>query len=264
MSGSEEIATCVVVSFVFVLHSGAVVMKDHAYQGQALPNVVVLRRPQAPRIYVQKPQTQAVSAQSIIIRALDISISLVAIVFLAPLLALIYALIYLSDRVNPIFSQPRLGVHYREFHCHKFRTMRPNSDHVLKAYLEANPEEARTWRDYLKLKKDPRVTLIGRILRKSSLDELPQLFNVLAGEMSLVGPRPIMLNEIDRYGRSLRIYTRIRPGITGFWQIRGRNKLTYRQRVACDRIHVRTHSVGFYLQVLLKTLPAVLLQKGSS
>jgi exopolysaccharide production protein ExoY len=199
-----------------------------------------------------------------VIRLFDIAISLIAIIFLLPIFMLIYLVVWLADGHEPLFSQTRLGFAYREFPCHKFRTMRPNSDHLLKAYLEANPFEAQTWRDYHKLKSDPRVTLIGRVLRKTSLDELPQLFNVLTGQMSLVGPRPIMLSEMEKYGRPLRFYTSVRPGITGLWQIKGRNRLTYRQRVACDRLYVQKRSLGLYLLILIKTIPAVLLQKGSS
>jgi exopolysaccharide production protein ExoY len=239
-------------------------MEDQLYQDRALGNIVFLRPAKQTSRSTKNAPMKSQPFDDLATRTLDIVISLTAILFLLPLLIVIYALIYISDGANPIFSQRRLGYRYRQFYCHKFRTMRPNSNHLLEEYLLANPAEAENWRLYLKLKRDPRVTFIGRILRKSSLDELPQLFNVLLGEMSLVGPRPIMLNEIDRYGQCLRFYTGVKPGITGLWQVMGRNKLTYRQRIGCDRIFVRKRSLTFYVRILFWTVPTVLLQRGSA
>jgi lipopolysaccharide/colanic/teichoic acid biosynthesis glycosyltransferase len=145
----------------------------------------------------------------------------------------------------------------------KFRTMVVNGDEVLKAYLAANPAARDEWRRDHKLKNDPRVTWIGRILRKTSLDELPQLWNVVRGEMSLVGPRPIVRAEIPKYGEQFDVYIRAVPGITGIWQISGRNDTGYRQRVALDVEYVSTWSVWLDLKILFNTVFVVLGQKGA-
>ncbi len=136
--------------------------------------------------------------------------------------------------------------------------MASNSDELLERHLAANPAAAREWRANCKLAHDPRVTPLGHLLRKSSLDELPQLFNVLRGEMSLVGPRPIVPGEIVRYGRHIGAYLSVRPGITGLWQVRGRNSVSYRARVARDRYYARHWSLKLDLALMLKTIPAVL------
>jgi exopolysaccharide production protein ExoY len=203
------------------------------------------------------------TVQFFLMRLIDIVLSLTLIVFLVPAFAVIALLIKLGDNGPVLFTQERVGYKGRFFPCYKFRSMRPNSDHMLDAYLQANPAEAENWQIYRKLKHDPRVTTTGRLLRKSSLDEFPQLFNVLKGEMSLVGPRPILPGEITKYGRSLRIYQQVRPGITGLWQIMGRNHLSYRSRVALDRIYVRKQSIGLYFYILFMTIPAVVMQRGS-
>jgi exopolysaccharide production protein ExoY len=201
--------------------------------------------------------------QFFFIRVCDIILSLALILFMLPTFLVIAILIRLEGEGPVLFVQDRVGRGNIFFPCYKFRSMKPNSDYMLSAYLQANAEEAENWRIYRKLKVDPRVTHIGRFLRKSSLDEFPQLFNVLKGEMSLVGPRPILPSEITKYGRSLRIYQRVRPGITGLWQIMGRNQLSYRSRVALDRIFVRKHSIGLYFYILFMTIPAVVFQRGS-
>jgi lipopolysaccharide/colanic/teichoic acid biosynthesis glycosyltransferase len=133
----------------------------------------------------------------------------------------------------------------------------------LAALLARSPEARREWEADQKLRDDPRVTLLGRILRVSSIDELPQLFNVLRGEMSLVGPRPIVTGEVARYGRRFTQYCSVRPGITGLWQISGRNDVSYRRRVAMDTVFANTLSLSLYLKILFATVPAVLKREGS-
>jgi exopolysaccharide production protein ExoY len=191
-------------------------------------------------------------------RLLDISVALAALILLCPLMLMVASLIKLTIGGPVIFAHPRVGLNGRTFRCLKFRSMIINGDEVLGRYLESNPAAAREWRENRKLKSDPRVTPLGRLLRKSSLDELPQFFNVLRGEMSCVGPRPIVAAELERYGSHVGCYLGARPGITGMWQVSGRSMLRYRRRVALDRIYVRHWSIWLDIALLVRTVPAVL------
>jgi exopolysaccharide production protein ExoY len=149
------------------------------------------------------------------------------------------------------------------FPCLKFRTMIPNADQVLRDLLESDPELRAEWvRDH-KLRNDPRVTRLGRFLRRTSLDELPQLLNVLRGEMSLVGPRPVVREELLRYGRNVNTYLAAKPGITGLWQVTGRNDTDYRRRVVLDTYYVRNQNLLLDLYILLKTTGVVLGGSGA-
>lgn len=139
-----------------------------------------------------------------------------------------------------------------------------NGDAVLAAHLAANPEADREWRETQKLAKDPRVTPLGRIIRKLSIDELPQLWNVLVGDMSIVGPRPITRAELDRYGKDRRYYLLVRPGITGLWQVSGRSNTSYERRIQLDRSYLENWSYAQDVSILLKTLPAVLRSEGAT
>lgn len=196
-------------------------------------------------------------------RALDILLSLIAIVFFAPIMALIWMAIRLQDGGPALFRQKRIGFGGQDFACMKFRTMVVGAEEKLKALLDADPAARLEWARDQKLRNDPRITWLGAFLRKSSLDELPQLFNVLRGEMSLVGPRPIIVAEIPRYGRSFRHYCAVRPGVTGIWQISGRNDVSYNRRVAMDITYARRRCVGLYVRILMATVPAVILRSGS-
>jgi exopolysaccharide production protein ExoY len=162
-----------------------------------------------------------------------------------------------------LFAQKRNGRGGRRFRCYKFRSMRPDAEIYLKQLLSTDPVLRREWEQTHKLKQDPRITPLGDFLRRSSLDELPQLFNIIRGEMSIVGPRPIVDSEIHHYGRWYRYYTRVRPGLTGLWQVSGRSDVSYRRRVAMDRLYVRTRSLNSYVWILLATAPAVLMRRGS-
>jgi lipopolysaccharide/colanic/teichoic acid biosynthesis glycosyltransferase len=144
------------------------------------------------------------------------------------------------------------------FECLKFRTMVPDADRELHTLLESNEELKAEWIQNHKLKDDPRITAIGRFLRRTSLDELPQLWNVLRGDMSLVGPRPIVREELLRYGRSASVYLAVKPGITGLWQTTGRNNTDYRRRVAMDVYYVRNQSLWLDAYILLRTTGVVL------
>ncbi|MBV9994432.1 MAG: sugar transferase [Caulobacteraceae bacterium] len=196
-------------------------------------------------------------------RVLDLTLALTLIVMLLPLLILISLLIKIQDGGPVLFTQERIGRKGARFRCHKFRSMRPDAEAVLAALLASDPPLRREWELHHKLKKDPRITLLGDFLRRSSLDELPQLFNILTGEMSIVGPRPIVEAEIKRYGRWYRYYTTVRPGLTGLWQVSGRSDVDYRRRVAMDRLYVRSRSLNSYVWILMATIPAVLLRRGS-
>ena len=196
-------------------------------------------------------------------RATDLVIASSALLFLLPLMVVVAILIHL-DGGAVFFGHTRIGTGGRLFRVLKFRTMCPDADQRLAAYLERNQAAGQEWQLTQKLRKDPRVTWIGAFLRKSSIDELPQLLNVLLGEMSIVGPRPIVQSEVPKYGRYIRQYKQCRPGITGLWQVSGRNDVSYRRRVAFDTIYSRhLGDPRLELAVILKTIPAVLRSKGS-
>jgi exopolysaccharide production protein ExoY len=162
-----------------------------------------------------------------------------------------------------LFAHRRVGRHGRRFACLKFRTMAIDADAQLKALLDRDPAARAEWQRSQKLRRDPRVTSIGRFLRRTSLDELPQVFNVLIGDMSLVGPRPIVESEIPRYGRHFAIYCRVRPGVTGLWQVQRHAGTSYRRRVAFDVAFARARSLRLYLLILARTVPAVLTGRGA-
>jgi exopolysaccharide production protein ExoY len=191
-------------------------------------------------------------------RVLDIAVASVALVLLAPLLLLVALLIRLTMGSPVIFSHTRLGYGGRSFACLKFRTMVNDADTALQDHLVHNSAAREEWQIDRKLRSDPRVTRLGSILRRSSIDELPQLFNVLMGHMSCVGPRPIVAAEVPRYGRAWEDYTKACPGMTGLWQVSGRNRLGYRTRVALDRRYVRRWSAMRDVWILMRTVPAVL------
>jgi lipopolysaccharide/colanic/teichoic acid biosynthesis glycosyltransferase len=198
-----------------------------------------------------------------IARLIDILVSVMALIFLAPLMLLVAMIVFLADPGPVIFGHRRVGRNGSSFKCLKFRSMVTNAD-VRLADLLANDHNARVeWASTHKLRNDPRITSVGRFLRKSSIDELPQLFNVLLGHMSLVGPRPIVAAEIEKYGRYYGHYCSVRPGITGLWQISGRNDISYRRRVAADVAYARTKTWLFDVKILILTIPHVLLARGS-
>ena len=162
-----------------------------------------------------------------------------------------------------IYRQQRIGKGGRPFACFKFRTMVPNAEQILASVLAHNPSLREEWATTQKLQNDPRITRIGAFLRKTSLDELPQLFNVWKGDMSLVGPRPVIQSEIIRYGRAARWYLCNRPGMTGLWQVSGRNHVDYRRRVALDTYYVRNQSLLLDAVILLRTISVVISKDGS-
>ena len=196
-------------------------------------------------------------------RILDIVITLLLLMFFGPLCLAVAICIKATSHGPVIYRQRRIGYLGQEFHCLKFRTMRHDADARLAALLQHDLLARIQWSYDHKLRHDPRITPLGKFLRRSSIDELPQLINVLQGSMSLVGPRPIVAAEIPRYGRRFVHYTAMRPGITGLWQVSGRNDTTYRRRIALDVVFARRRSLGLYGRIMMLTVPAVMLQRGS-
>lgn len=196
-------------------------------------------------------------------RMIELAAVLALLVFLLPLFAIIVLLMAIGDPGPVFFRQQRVGRGGVLFPCLKFRSMVVDADARLQRLLDADPAARREWDRTRKLTADPRITPIGTFLRRSSLDELPQLLNVLRGEMSLVGPRPIVPAETVYYGRYLADYCRVRPGISGLWQVSGRSDTTYRRRVACDVLYSRRRTWRLDLAIAAVTLPAVLAAKGA-
>lgn len=196
-------------------------------------------------------------------RVLDIVGALALGVFFLPLMLVIAVAVYLSDPGPVLFKQKRIGRDGKLFECYKFRTMVVDAEARLADVLARDPTARAEWARDHKLRCDPRIIAIGCFLRKSSLDELPQLWNILKGDMSLVGPRPIVEGEAPRYGRYLAHYCSVRPGLTGLWQINGRNDVSYRRRVAFDVVYARKGRVGDNVKIILLTVPSVLASRGS-
>lgn len=194
----------------------------------------------------------------------DFTLTAVGTVAISPLLAYIAYRIKKEDPGPIFFAHTRIGKDGKPFPCYKFRSMVVNSKEMLEKHLAKNPEAKAEWEKDFKLKNDPRVTPIGKVLRKTSLDELPQIFNVLKGEMSLVGPRPVVQEELDKYyGEAVKEYCSVKPGITGLWQVSGRSDVEYPERVAMDVEYVRTRSMWKDIVILYKTFDVVLNKKGA-
>ncbi|WP_398318888.1 sugar transferase [Vulcanococcus sp.] len=217
----------------------------------------------AASIPAERTATSLLAGQSkrgrLIKRAGDIGFSLLVLALGAPLLLLLAVLVKLSSKGSVFYCQRRIGRGYRGFGCLKFRTMRKDADRVLAQVLASDPELRAEFERDFKLKNDPRITPIGKFLRRSSLDELPQFINVLKGEMSVVGPRPIVWDELERYGRNMDQVLSVRPGLTGLWQVSGRNNLPYETRVKLDLFYARNRSFWLDLGIILRTIGVVLL-----
>jgi undecaprenyl-phosphate galactose phosphotransferase len=189
--------------------------------------------------------------------------ALLIIIAISPVLALVAWLIWKRDGAPIFFGHYRVGRDGELFRCLKFRSMYRDADRMLKELLETDPQARAEWERDQKLANDPRITPVGHFLRKTSLDELPQLFNVLRGEMSLVGPRPITNGELARYGAARWHYLSVQPGMTGLWQVSGRNNTTYDERVALDRRYVEARSIRLDLSILFRTIKVVVARDGA-
>lgn len=191
-------------------------------------------------------------------RVLDLIVAAAALVALAPLLVIIAAAVKLTMGGPVIYRHQRVGFGGKLFDCLKFRTMITDGDAVLQQHIRRNPSAAEEWHRSRKLANDPRVTRFGLFLRKTSLDELPQFLNIFRGEMSCVGPRPVVVAEMGLYGEYAPDYLSARPGVTGLWQISGRSRVSYQERIKLDTEYVRGWTFGRDLIILMRTLPAVI------
>jgi lipopolysaccharide/colanic/teichoic acid biosynthesis glycosyltransferase len=196
-------------------------------------------------------------------RVFDLALILLAAPYILLAFLVISLLIMLDSRGSVFYRQTRIGKGGHKFQALKFRTMVLNADQILQRYLDESPELQAEWKATHKLKRDPRVTRVGAILRKLSLDELPQLWNILIGDMGLIGPRPIVDAEIEKYGRCFELYIQARPGLTGLWQVSGRSDTSYQRRVELDEYYLLHRSIKLDLIILLKTVYVVLGRKGA-
>ena len=213
--------------------------------------------------HLSRSAAKRLFARSAAKRTFDISFALLGMLLLAPLFLGIALCILLVEGRPVLFRHRRLGRGGVLFDCLKFRTMVVDADKLRTEWIGTHDPASAEWRATQKLKRDPRITTIGSSLRITSLDELPQLWNVLRGDMSLVGPRPIVVEEVSKYGGAMLEYLQVRPGLTGPWQISGRNNLSYETRVSIDQAYVRNWSLWTDIVIIVKTVPAVIACRGS-
>ena len=195
-------------------------------------------------------------------RCLDLLFSFFLIVFLIPLFLIIGIVIKLNSKGTIIYSQKRIGKDNKTFACYKFRTMHPQAKYLLKKILLQNPNFRNEFENKRKITNDPRITNIGKFLRFTSLDELPQIFNVLKGEMSFIGPRPIVKSEIKKYGKNFKKAFSVKPGISGLWQVSGRNKLSYNKRIELDIFYSDNINLLLDIKIFIKTIIVILFPFG--
>lgn len=197
-------------------------------------------------------------------RAFDIVFSLCALVIGSPIFLLVALFVRFSSKGRVIYSHERIGRGGKAFRCYKFRTMYRDADQRLKDILAKNPDLKEEWERKHKLSKDPRVTPIGAFLRKTSLDELPQFWNVLKGDLSVVGPRPVVKAEVQRFlGFRAPLILSVRPGLTGIWQVSGRSNTSYEERLAMDEEYIAKQSLFLDLKLILRTVPAMVFTRGA-
>jgi exopolysaccharide production protein ExoY len=196
-------------------------------------------------------------------RAMDLVLAIPLAIFLLPALIVLALIIRKDDKGPILFKQTRRGKDGKPFTCYKFRTMVVDAQERLERLLASDPELFKEWEETQKLKDDPRITRRGGLLRRTSLDELPQLWNIIRGDMSVVGPRPIIEDEVRRYGSDIEHYDSVRPGVIGLWQINGRNDTTYEERVALDVDYALRRSIFLDIYILVKSIPAILLKRGA-
>lgn len=204
--------------------------------------------------------TQDITMFDVAKRFFDIILALSAIILLSPFLVIIALIIRFDSKGKVIFGHTRLGKDKKEIKIYKFRTMVSNADEVFENFTEEQKQE---YYENFKLDNDPRITKIGRVLRKTSLDELPQLINILKGELSVVGPRPIVQDEVEKYGKCAERFFSVVPGLTGYWQANGRSDTTYEERIAMDMYYVENRSLWLDFKIILKTFGSVLRKRGA-
>lgn len=196
-------------------------------------------------------------------RTFDIMLSLIGVIFLIPLYIIIrLAYFCTGDFHRIIYSQTRIGKHGKPFKMYKFRTMVINADEELKKLLK-NPEYKKEWEEYHKIENDPRITKVGRFLRKSSIDEMPQFINVFLGQLSVVGPRPLTPGEIEQHHGDKKLYESVKPGLTGWWAVNGRSNQSYKERLKLEYYYINHCSLGFDFKVLFMTISTVLKKSGA-
>ena len=193
-------------------------------------------------------------------RIIDFTLALIALIVLSPLMSVVAIVTAIKMKGNPFFIQPRPGKNEKIFKLIKFRTMVDNAEDMIASF---NPEQKKEWEENFKLKDDPRITKIGKFLRKTSLDELPQLINILKGDMSFVGPRPIVEDELSWYGDNKEKLLSVKPGLTGWWAVNGRSDVPYPERCDFELYYVDRVSFGFDLLILVKTLGAIVRKDGA-
>ncbi|MDJ0858782.1 MAG: sugar transferase [Dinoroseobacter sp.] len=197
-------------------------------------------------------------------RVFDVAFSFVAILSTLPFFIVLPAIVMVVSPGPIFFAHTRIGYGGMPFPCLKFRTMVPNADQLLTEYLASNPEAQAEWDQHRKLKNDPRIIpFVGNLMRRLSFDELPQFFNVLRGEMSVVGPRPLTLDEVKDYGEAARRYKAARPGITGLWQVSGRSDISFRDRIDLDCRYVATCNLTSDIQLIARTISVLLNGRGA-
>lgn len=220
----------------------------------------------------QKPKPPQLQPRGLVLQGLngefakrlfDIAFSLSVLILFFPIYIILALLIAISSEGPIFYIQERVGKNYRRFKCIKFRTMVTNADEILAQMMETSPELRQEFTSTFKLKQDPRITKIGHFLRITSLDEFPQFWNVLKGDMSVVGPRPLVAEELPKYGCHIDEILTIRPGITGLWQVSGRNDIPYPRRVQIDLQYVKFRNFGLDLRIILKTIDVVIIPKNN-
>ncbi|EEY91617.1 undecaprenyl-phosphate galactose phosphotransferase [Acinetobacter junii SH205] len=210
----------------------------------------------------EENQFMIIKPQPPLKRVFDLSFAIILFIVLLPLF-LLFSIIVKVDGGSAFYGHERVGKNGQKFKCLKFRSMASNSQELLQNLLASDPISYEEWHSTYKLKNDPRVTRIGHFLRKSSLDEMPQLINIIKGEMSFVGPRPVTQDELTRYKDNVIYYLAVTPGLTGLWQVSGRNDIDYETRVSLDTQYVKNWSFSQDLKILAKTFIIVILGKGA-
>lgn len=245
---------------------GAALLRDGYADGYSVPNFSYPQKALRPSAVPSTPHEEPVAETfhyRVVKRVMDLVLVLLAIPLLLPAFAVVALIIWFSCPGPVFFSHRRIRRNNSAFPMWKFRTMCVNSAEVLEHYLSCKPEAQAEWRLTHKLRNDPRITRMGTLLRQYSIDELPQLWNVLTGEMSLVGPRPIVDAEIEKYGVHFPCYCKVKPGITGLWQVSGRSHLSYEARVALDCEYVHRWSLLLDVKILLSTFSSVIKRYGA-